>query len=56
MYCEAIANNLLNIDSDKYSYRSYGASNFRDMHGKFSRCCSNQVNTFNISVNFMTKE
>jgi len=56
MYCEAIANNLLNIDSDNHSYRSNGASNFEGVHRKFSRCLNNHMKTFNISINLMIAE
>ena len=56
MYCEAIANNLLNIDSDNHSYRSNGASNFEGVHRKFSQCHNNHMNTFNISINLMITE
>jgi len=35
MYCEAIADNLLIIDSDNHSYRSNGASNFEGVYRRF---------------------
>ena len=56
MYCEAIANNLLNIDSDNHSYRSDGASNFEGVHRKFFPYHNKHMNTFNISINLMIAE
>jgi len=56
MYCEAIANNLLNIDSDNHSYRSNGASNFEGVHRKFFPYHNKHMNTFNISINLMIAE
>jgi len=56
MYCEAIADNLLIIDSDNHSYRSNDASNFEGVHRKFSQCHNNHMNTFNISINLMITE
>ena len=56
MYCEAIADNLLIIDSDNHSYRSNGASNFEGVYRKFFRCHYNYMKTFNISINLTIAE